>query len=105
MKHKPKTITAFTHPAPPSAETPDTKPGNYYVSVRETSGEAFWLALGPFINNHAGALAAVDAVRGVYYEHDRSGKAPWMAYGTVRMTDDVTKPGVVNAYLPELLAA
>lgn len=30
-------------------------------------------------------------------------KAHFMAYGTVRMADDVTQPGSANKYLPELL--
>ena len=49
------------------------------------------------------ALARVDPVRSYATAHGGP-KAHFMAYGTVRMADDVTQPGSANKYLPELLA-
>src|SRR3546814_7308723 len=51
-------------------QTPDTKPGNYYVSI--VRGKDHRLLAGPFVNNHAGALAMVDAARDLAHEIDRS---------------------------------
>lgn len=96
-----KTITAHHHTPARSPDTPDTRPGNYYVSAID--GPAYHLLLGPF-TRHADALARVDPVRAFVTEHGGP-KAHFMAYGTVRMADDVTKPGTANQYLPELLAA
>lgn len=42
-------------------QTPDTKPGAYYVSAVDAGRTV--LLFGPYLNNHAGALAAVDRVR------------------------------------------
>src|SRR3546814_14060405 len=49
-------------------QTPDTKPGNYYVSI--VRGKDHRLLAGPFVNNHAGALAMVDAARDLAPEID-----------------------------------
>jgi hypothetical protein len=77
-------------------ETPDTRPGNYYVSA--VDGPTFYLMLGPFAS-HADALARVDEVRAFSIDKDRSGKACFMGFGTVRMADEVTRPGNLNKYL------
>lgn len=43
-------ITAYVHPpADKTAETPDTRPGSYYVSARD--GASHWLLLGPFVDD------------------------------------------------------
>lgn len=62
-------------------ETPDTREGLYYVTVRRDDGE-FRLLRGPFLNDHAGALAAVDEARRRACELDP--KAHWYSYGTAR---------------------
>ena len=99
-----KTITAFTHPTPaPDAQAPDTTPGNYYVSAGESGSAHFYTMLGPFVDDHAAALAAVETVRSKCHELDRSGKSHWMSYGTVRMASDFTRPGKLNQHLPHLL--
>lgn len=81
------------------AQAPDTKPGNYYVSVRKDSGD--WrVLLGPFPNDHAAALAWVDKARNKAIELDP--RAPWYSYGTVRLPVDAALPnGALNRYFPE----
>lgn len=64
-----------------TTQTPDLQPGAYYVSV--VDGARHSLALGPFIDDHAGALAKVDDVRNRAAELD--GKAWFYAYGTCRL--------------------
>lgn len=76
-----------------SGQTPDPKPGNYYVSAIDGPERA--LASGPY-QNHAQALAMVNKARDVVCEHD--GCAWFAAWGTVRMTDDYTKPGVLQKW-------
>lgn len=72
-------------------QLPDTKPGNYYVSVIDGPRSA--LLLGPFENDHAAALAMVDKVRAKAEEVDP--RASWYAFGTCRM--DASRPGRLNA--------
>lgn len=77
----------------------DSKPGNYYVSVRKDSGD--WrVLLGPFPNDHAAALAWVDKARRKAEEIDP--KAIWYSYGTVRLPIDAALPnGALNRFFPE----
>lgn len=79
-------------------QQPDTKPGFYYVSVvRSNSNDGRgtdWRPLrGPFVNDHVGALAAVDAARSKACEFDPRGH--WYAYGTVRSDTDLG-PGILD---------
>lgn len=69
-------------------QTPDTKPGAYYVSAVDAGRTA--LLFGPYINNHAGALAAVERIQKVACELDP--RAHWYAFGTVRLFDRDTYP-------------
>jgi hypothetical protein len=69
-------------------QTPDTKPGAYYVSAVDAGRTA--LLFGPFIDDHGGALAAVDRVRKVACDLDP--RAQWYAFGTVRLYDRSTYP-------------
>lgn len=62
-------------------QQPDTKPGEYYVSVHDAGRTA--LLLGPFTNDHAGALAMVDKVREKAYEIDP--KSWFYSFGTCRL--------------------
>lgn len=107
MKEKPrnrtaKTVSSYRHPAPvPAGQEPDTEPGNYYVSVRD--GERFNVLLGPFVNNHAGALAHVNAVRARATQRDPF--AAFYGFGTVRMNEAFTKPGILNRDFPALFDA
>jgi hypothetical protein len=69
----------------------DTKPGFYYVSVID--GARRGLLLGPWVDDHAGARAAVDAAR---IEAERLD--PWAsfwAFGTCRSDDDLG-PGLLG---------
>ena len=63
-----------------SAQQPDTKPGAYYVTMIDGARVAF--LAGPFINDHAGALALVDDVRKLANELDP--RSHFYAFGTAR---------------------
>lgn len=98
-----KKIAEYRHPAPPTAagpQVPDTQPGNYYVSA--VDGPRYFLLLGPFPNNHAAALAAVEEVRA--FANDKVPQSHFYGFGTVRMALDHDKPGSANKYLPHLLS-
>lgn len=79
------------------AQTPDTKPGNYYVSVRRDDGD-FRCLLGPYRDDHKAALAMVDEARKVAEELDP--KAFWYSYGTLRTEYSYSKPGILNDRMP-----
>ncbi len=74
------------------AQIPDSKPGFYYVSVVRGAND-YRLLRGPFVNDHAGALAAVDAAG--FRAYDLDPRAAWYAYGTVRMDSDAG-PGILD---------
>lgn len=74
------------------SQTADTQPGNYYVTA--TDGASTYPLAGPFVNDHAAALAAV---RDVMTEAGRiDGRACFMAWGTTRCGADYVKPGKLN---------
>ncbi len=87
-------IAAYTHSAP-SDQEPDTKPGSYYVSVRDNG--CFGLLLGPFPNDHQAALDHVAQGRQLAEEVDP--RAAFFSFGTCRMPEDYTKPGHLNDLL------
>jgi hypothetical protein len=72
----------------------DTKPGNYYVSVRRDGGD-FRCLLGPYRDDHKKALAMVDAGRRAA-EACGDPRAVWYSYGTVRTDYSYDKPGILN---------
>lgn len=74
------------------AQAPDPRPGFYYVSVRRPNGD-YRLLRGPFVNDHAAALAAVDPAR--YRAYDLDPRAAWYAYGTARTEQDMG-PGLLD---------
>jgi hypothetical protein len=74
-------------------QQPDTALGNYYVSMRRDDGQTRLLR-GPFRNDHAGALAAVQAASAEAERLDP--KAVWYSYGTVRMPEDFQQPGILD---------
>ena len=63
---------------------PDTRPGFYYVSARNDSGN-YWLMRGPFAD-HASALEATRAT--MLKAVDLDPRAHWMSGGTCRSEDD-----------------
>lgn len=67
---------------------PDTKPGDYYVSI--VDGRRTSLALGPFRDDHAAALASVDRVRS--YATERFTAAAFWSFGTCRVDHADTNP-------------
>jgi hypothetical protein len=85
-------------------EQPDTKPGFYYVSVVRTGGlrHDFRLLRGPFQNDHAAALAAVEPGKARAEALDP--RAFWYAYGTCR-TDTDQGPGILDRIEAEKAAA
>lgn len=90
---EPRPIVAYTHLQPTEAvQAPDTQPGNYYVSAIEDNG--YHLVMGPFVNDHAAALAHVDAVRAVSCDVDR--RAVWMRFGTCRKAPGTGGLGLIN---------
>jgi hypothetical protein len=75
-----------------AAQMPDTAPGPYYISVMKGDGE--WRAeSGPY-PKHADALALVEKARGICEQMDP--RACWYSFGTVRIKDDCTDPGVLQ---------
>lgn len=60
---------------------PDSKAGEYYVTV--VDGSRVNYLLGPFTNDHASAIAAVDKVREKAEELDP--RAIWYSFGTCRL--------------------
>ena len=73
-------------------QRPDDKPGNYYVTALDGARHA--LLVGPFKNDHAGALALVERARIEAEKVDP--RAIWYAYGTARFPEDCTTPGKLN---------
>lgn len=76
----------------------DTKPGAYFVSVN--NGKVYQLLAGPFVDDHASALACVDDIRRIATELDP--QAVFYAFGTARVDHDhpsATVPGKLNGYL------
>lgn len=68
-----------------SDRQPDPRPGFYYVTAILRTGTA--RLLGPFVDDHAGALAAVSAARAEAIRRNRHA-AGW-AFGTGRFTEDL----------------
>lgn len=84
---------------------PDSKPGAYYVSVIRSDGD-YRLVLGPFVNDHAAALAWIEPVRKKAEGMDP--RAVWYAFGSVRLDakDGAVLPaGILNKFFPEAFAA
>lgn len=100
---QPKQIAAYHHKTESAPQEPDRQPGNYYVSVFDRQSNDGWsrlgLLLGPF-TDHAECLAQVAAARSK--AHDACADAVWYSFGTVRMADNFTQPGVLNKFFPEL---
>lgn len=79
------------------SQAPDIKPGAYYVTVAD--GGRIGRLLGPFDNDHAGALAMVDKVRVKAEELDP--RAAFYSFGTCRIPNDDSVPiraGLLNKY-------
>ena len=89
-------IAYYRHRAGPTQEL-DPDPGNYYVSAIDCGRYA--LILGPF-PTHQEALDNVDRAWAKAEELDP--RAFWWSFGTLRINDSSTKPGVLNKFFPEL---
>lgn len=64
-------------------QAPDTKPGLYYVTVRK--GADTRLLRGPYLDDHAAALAAVPEATRIACDLDP--RAHWYEFGTCRSED------------------
>lgn len=73
------------------SQEPDNKPGWYYVSMID--GARVARLAGPYVNDHAGALAAVETARAIAEQLDP--RACWYAFGTCSADADLG-PGVLN---------
>ena len=75
-------------------QTPDTAPGPYYVSVmRDSNPDHYRLLSGPY-PTHSQALGLVDrALRIAQYV---DAKSIWYSFGTVRMSSEVARPGILQ---------
>ena len=77
-------------------QTPDTRPGLYYVTVRRSDGAWRFLA-GPFKDDHARALSYVEPARLLAYADPA---APWYQFGTARIPEIENAPrGLFNVDL------
>ena len=78
-------------------QTPDNKPGNFYVDVMRGNG-VYRLLLGPFVDDHGGALEYLPAVKELALELDP--KAAWYSFGTCRLEPGSGPAGVLNDKFP-----
>lgn len=78
-----------------SDQIPDTRPGNYYVSI--VDGPKYALLLGPFVDDHQAALDAVQSVRDKAFELNPA-QATFAGFGTCRVSD-YSKPGALNDHI------
>jgi len=74
-------------------QTPDTKPGGYYVTMVRDGRVAY--LVGPFINDHAAALRAVEPARIAAAKIDPF--ADFDLFGTARLDFEHCRPGALNA--------
>ena len=96
MPAKPKEVRHYTHRSPPATMTVDPAPGQYYVSALDKDTGRVGLLAGPF-RRHEDALAAV--ARASQLAEDADWRAVWYAYGTVKMPESFSKPGLFNQKL------
>jgi hypothetical protein len=75
-----------------AAQMPDTAPGPYYISVMKDSGD--WRAVSGPYPLHVTALSLVDKARRICEQMDA--RACWYAFGTVRIKDACTEPGILQ---------
>lgn len=94
---KAKSIATYHHRPDPPAQEPDTRPGDYFVSVFDRQSNAghgrHALAAGPY-TTHRAALDAVADVRRLAEGCDV--RAVWYAFGTCRLPVGSGRVGVLN---------
>jgi len=96
-----KEIASYRHRPPVSEQQPDNKQGDYFVSAID--GERRTLVSGPYVNNHAAALAEVGECRRLVEEVDR--KAVFYAFGTCRLPLESGRIGFLQRHkMKELLS-
>jgi hypothetical protein len=78
-----------------TAQIPDTRPGNYYVTIHD--GARFGFLAGPFKDDHQAALDLVDRCREITEGFDTW--AHFYAFGTARIDYGYSEPGKLNRHL------
>lgn len=73
-------------------QQPDPRPGDYFVSAID--GDRYSLISGPYVNDHAAALADVASVRRLANDHDP--RACFWAWGTCRMEPNSGRIGTAQ---------
>jgi hypothetical protein len=91
---KPKTISSYQHVVEDMGQVPDNEPGDYFVSAQDDG--RFWLVSGPYVNDHAAALADVETCRSLCESHDS--RAVWMAFGTCRLAVNSGTLGILQRH-------
>ena len=81
--------------ADPNAQMPDTKPGNYYVTIRR--GDRYQCLAGPFRDDHAMALSLVDKASKLAIDLEPG--AAFDGFGTARLPYEYERPGLLNEAL------
>lgn len=76
----------------PDSQPPDTKPGNYYVTIRRD--DRYQCLAGPFRDDHALALSLVDKASKLAIDNDS--RASFDSFGTARFPYEYDKPGIFN---------
>lgn len=88
-----KTVSAYHHTTQ-GTQAADPAPGQYYCTVKD--GERLGLLAGPF-RSHKTALDMLPQARAVARERDPF--SAFYAFGTVKMKEDFSRPGVLNDLL------
>ena len=97
-----KQIDSYRHRQEGTDQQPDDKPGDYFVSAID--GDRRALVSGPYINDHAAALADVAECRALTEQVDR--KTVFAAFGTCRLPLESGRIGFLQRYkIKELLSA
>ena len=85
-------ISSYHHPSSNGIQEPDTKPGDYFVSMTNNGG--YSLLLGPFPHNHTAALELVSQARSVAEDIDP--RAAFLSFGTCRLEIESGRFGKLN---------
>jgi hypothetical protein len=89
----PTIVASYRHrPEPRPAEEPDTQAGDYFVFARDAG--RVWYLSGPYVNDHAAAIADVEAVRAMAEKSDPF--SAFYAFGTCRFPPNSGRIGSIQ---------
>lgn len=95
-----KQVDSYRHRQEESEQQPDDEPGDYFVSAIDGNRHA--LVSGPYVNDHAAALADIDECRRLVEHVDA--KAVFYAFGTCRLPPECGRVGFLQRHkMKELL--